>query len=457
MAKDDWFERYERDTPEHKLELIDGRLVIGNSLAGSRYYLHDLLDGWGTEAVLPFAAPERWRVALHQAFASFTPPQVAAPLETWQAWARAVFYEPRLAPAGPLSTGPHHRTRERLTDGAWHACAAGRFGTSFGRDFVLHLGNNGFTPDGSLIGRQATERLFERYLNGPADLVWEILLPGHERQDREVKRHAYQAGGVPHYWIIDPAARTIDLLRLRDGQYRTESVDADGRYRPAAVPGLALLPERLWQESLPHEESVFQVEAALPGGWSYKAQDGIDWEDVPFVPAPELEPRTLLFEEFASWCPRAKFEGDGQRTIIGGHRGTRNVLGMLLRTFGLAEVVTLAPPQAWVAGLVQREQAQRNDPERKARWWDLARKAADLLRVNGRGSRFAVIGSLTRPEPLHCWSELLLVVWDMKGGTFDNYDLLRELDPEYTIDLIDPNHATRTQQRMISEEAIDIL
>lgn len=105
-----WKERidqFERETPEPKLELIEGRLIIGNSRDGSRYFLHDLLTGWGAQAAVPFAPTDLWRTALCQAFASLTPPQASAPLANWQAWAARVVFEPCLAPAGPRETGPH--------------------------------------------------------------------------------------------------------------------------------------------------------------------------------------------------------------------------------------------------------------------------------------------------------------------------------------------------------------
>ncbi len=247
----DWVEQFERETPESKLELIDGRLIIGNSLAGSRYYLHDLLSCWGVEAVMAFASCELWRAALYQTFAPFAAPDPAAPLNTWRSWAETVEFEPRLEPAGPMVTGSHHSARQRLASGVSHACGMGHYGTSLGHDFVMQLGNDAFTPDGFLIGRQATERLFERYLHGPAELVWEVLLPGHERQDREVKFHAYETGGVLDYWIVDPEAQAIDFFRLVGGKYRRQTPDDDGRYRPASFPGLALLIEKLWQKVVP--------------------------------------------------------------------------------------------------------------------------------------------------------------------------------------------------------------
>jgi hypothetical protein len=102
------------------------------------------------------------------------------------------------------------------------------------------------------------------------------------------------------------------------------------------------------------------------------------------------------------------------------------------------------------------EQARETDADRKAHWWDLAREVAARLRGSCQASRIVVIGELTRPEPLHFWSELSLVVWDLEGGTFENYLLLRDIDTERVIDLIDAEHAGPAQQRMIAEEGIEI-
>lgn len=149
-------------------------------------------------------------------------------------------------------------------------------------------------------------------------------------------------------------------------------------------------------------------------------------------------------------------EGDGVRTTIGGQRGTRNVLGMLLRTFGLTEAVTVFHPRLWVAGLALVEDEQRNDVQRKARWWALARQVAAPLRQKHGNLRMAVIGDLTRSEPLHFWSELALVVWGLPGDTFENYELLRDLDKDGIIDLIDPEWASPAEQRAIAKGGIEV-
>jgi hypothetical protein len=175
-----------------------------------------------------------------------------------------------------------------------------------------------------------------------------------------------------------------------------------------------------------------------------------------FEPRPDLNPRPISFDEFASWCPRTKFESDGERTIIGGHRGTRNVLGMLLRTFGLRDAVSVLHPREWTTGLQHADEHRQQDSQRRERWWQLARQAAQQLRENTGVSRVAVIGDLTRAEPLHFWSELLLVVWGLKGSRFSGYEAIRQLDSEGEIELIDPVHIFKVQQQAIQDEAVDV-
>src|SRR5207248_1128347 len=110
---------------------------------------------------------DQWYRALHEAFAAFSPPAAMARPEDWRSWAETVLYDHDLAPAGPMASAAHYHTRERMGAATRHACSVSHFGATLGHDFVMRLGNDGFTPDGLLIGRQSTERLFERYLNGP--------------------------------------------------------------------------------------------------------------------------------------------------------------------------------------------------------------------------------------------------------------------------------------------------
>ncbi len=49
-------------------------------------------------------------------------------------------------------------------------------------------------------------------VNAAPDLVIEILSPSTSGRDRLYKRKLYSKFGVQEYWIVDPAARTIEVL-----------------------------------------------------------------------------------------------------------------------------------------------------------------------------------------------------------------------------------------------------
>jgi Uma2 family endonuclease len=447
--------------PESKLELIDGRLIAGNSPAGSRYLLWDILGGWGTVSALPMAPAALWWQALNQGFRQFQPPSPDKPAAAWQAWAAQLSYEPEIAPAGPPSDWKHYDAAIRLRMGLFEATHQKGLGISLGPDCALKLGDNAFTPDVFLVTRERLGTVLHSYTEGPADLVIEVLLPGHEAQDREVKARYYAAACVPEYWLIDPAANAAELLCLERGHYRKQAVGADGRYRPPGVPGLVLLPARLWEGDRWSGDGpqVIEVDQTFPPvRWPEEEEGGLRWGSLPFDPRPGLEPVPLLFDEFIAWCGRAKFERIKGRPLIGGTYGTRNVLGMLLRTFGLTEAVTLLHPRQWVEGLLAAEQARRNDPARKADWWAAAHRAAALLRDRYGFGRLAVIGDLTQPEPLSLWSDITLVAWDVPRIEWEVHEALFKMlrGTDIDVELREAEHLTSAQRQELEEMAVEI-
>jgi Uma2 family endonuclease len=62
------------------------------------------------------------------------------------------------------------------------------------------------------------ERFPEPWGNRPVPVVpdWtcEVLSASKPAHDRVLKRRLYAESGVPFYWIVDPAARTLEALRL---------------------------------------------------------------------------------------------------------------------------------------------------------------------------------------------------------------------------------------------------
>lgn len=464
--EDDLFERLWQENPESKLELIDGQLIVGNGLEGSRYLLREILTGWGPAAAIPFAPLPLWWRALTEGFRDHEPPSADAPLAAWETWATATAFTPRVGPAGPRDDPGHRAARDRVRFGLYEITREEGLGQSLGPDFVMRLGENGFTPDVLVVSPERRGALRDYYLDGPADIAIEVLLPGHEDQDRALKRRYYAAGEVLEYWIVDPLEQRFDPLRLVDGTYRSQPVSGDGRYRPESVPGVALVLERLWsglEEDrwglAERDAPVFEVEERPPAGTVRRGGGGVCWGDLPFHPQPGLEPRAIRFAEFISWCGRAKFEMVGGKPLIDGTIGTRNVLGMLLRTFGLAGAVTVMTPSDWVEALEATRRERTRDAGRRERWWREVREVGAFLHDRYRFRRVAVIGDLTREEPLDVWSGVTLVVWDVpeKVSLSRVYDEIYERNRDTCIvDLRRFEFTTRAQKEEIESGAVEI-
>lgn len=64
-------------------------------------------------------------------------------------------------------------------------------------------------------------------------LVVEVLSEGSRRHDRLTKRHHYQRGGVPEYWIVDQDAQMVERWRPSDD--RPELLETGLRWQPVAT------------------------------------------------------------------------------------------------------------------------------------------------------------------------------------------------------------------------------
>jgi Uma2 family endonuclease len=68
-----------------------------------------------------------------------------------------------------------------------------------------------------------------RGVQGPPDLVIEVLSPSNRGHDLLTKRALYGRAGVSEYWIVNPASRTVDLLALdRDAFHSTRLARGEG-------------------------------------------------------------------------------------------------------------------------------------------------------------------------------------------------------------------------------------
>jgi Uma2 family endonuclease len=116
---------------------------------------------------------------------------------------------------------------------------------------------SGREPDLIFLASAHLSRLTKTYLDGPADLVIEVVSPESRLRDRGEKLAEYEIGGVREYWIIDPEEQRADFFVLaEDGRYERKRVDAEGVYRSAVVPGFWLREAWLWQDPPPKALTV---------------------------------------------------------------------------------------------------------------------------------------------------------------------------------------------------------
>lgn len=119
-------------------------------------------------------------------------------------------------------------------------------------EMKLRQGRSYREPDILFISEESRERLTEERLEGPADLVIEVISDDSVRRDREDKFKEYQEAGIREYWIVDPrpGKQRADFYRLNaGGQYELVATEDDERVESAVLPGFWLRPSWLWQAS----------------------------------------------------------------------------------------------------------------------------------------------------------------------------------------------------------------
>ena len=70
--------------------------------------------------------------------------------------------------------------------------------------------------------------------------------------DRGTKRLAYEAAGVPGYWLVDPDEPSLTVLRLVDGRYEEAAkVVGDEPYQAAYPFPVTIVPSQLGRRPRP--------------------------------------------------------------------------------------------------------------------------------------------------------------------------------------------------------------
>jgi Uma2 family endonuclease len=106
----------------------------------------------------------------------------------------------------------------------------------------------GRAPDVMFVAYEHADRIKPTHLEGPADLLVEVVSHGSRVRDRGDKYYEYEQGGVREYWIVDPDRKRAEFYVLgADGVYEPVIVGSDGIYRSTVVEGLWVRVEWFWR------------------------------------------------------------------------------------------------------------------------------------------------------------------------------------------------------------------
>lgn len=93
----------------------------------------------------------------------------------------------------------------------------------FGDGLLVHLTDEDkFVPDMMVVCDR--DKIKRTYIDGAPDLVVEVLSPGTAKNDKGYKKRVYESSGVPEYWLVNPADKSIEVYLLENGRYTVDNV-----------------------------------------------------------------------------------------------------------------------------------------------------------------------------------------------------------------------------------------
>ena len=120
----------------------------------------------------------------------------------------------------PAPNTKHQRVSFKLSAAFANFLTSHRLGEVFAAPYDVLLSDEDIVePDLVFVSAARAAIITEKNIQGPPDLVVEILSAGTRKTDEVVKRKLYERYGVREYWIVDPELETVKIYRLTDQGY----------------------------------------------------------------------------------------------------------------------------------------------------------------------------------------------------------------------------------------------
>lgn len=114
---------------------------------------------------------------------------------------------------------------------------------------LLLDGENILQPDLVWVAANGRCVITDKLLQGPPELIVEILSPGTTRRDRDDKFDLYERHAVSEYWIVDPIEEYLELYIYDNGHYARQGIYGAGQtFASSALSGKTVDMNRIFGE-----------------------------------------------------------------------------------------------------------------------------------------------------------------------------------------------------------------
>ncbi len=122
-------------------------------------------------------------------------------------------------------------------------------GRAFGANYQMRFSRlkRRRSADLVFVAKDRLDILKPNHIEGPPDLVVEIVSPESTARDWREKYLEYQRAGIKEYWIIEPTLHRMEAYTLIKREY-VRIDERDGKIHSRVLPGLYIKPEWLWSD-----------------------------------------------------------------------------------------------------------------------------------------------------------------------------------------------------------------